>query len=62
MEKVIRICEMTGRVTTVAENLDTESAMKMIRDLSKDDVFGEYRRVVPSIMDEEDYLLEDEEE
>ena len=62
MEKVIRICEMTGRVTTVAENLDTESAMKMIRDLSKDDVFGEYRRVVPSIMDEEDYLVEDEEE
>ena len=61
MEKVIRICEMTGRVTTIAKNLDTESAKKVVRDLSKDDVFGQYRRVVPNVMEEEDYLLEDEE-
>lgn len=61
MEKVIRICEMTGRVTTVAENLDTESAKKMVRDLSKDDVFGQYLRVVPNVMEEEDSWLEEEE-
>ena len=46
MEKVIRICELTGRMRTVADNLTTEQAMAMVKDLSKKDEFGMYRRVV----------------
>lgn len=46
MEKIIRICEITGRVSIVAENLNTETAMEMVKELSKKDHFAEYRRVV----------------
>jgi hypothetical protein len=46
MERVIRICEMTGRVTVVAEGLNTEEAMAMVRKLSREDEFAMYRRVV----------------
>ena len=46
MEKIIRVCEITGRVSTVAENLDTATAMAMVRELSQKDKFAEYRRVV----------------
>ena len=46
MEKVIRICEITGRVTTVATNLETEEAKALIRKLHAEDPYGEYRRVV----------------
>lgn len=45
MEKVIRICEITGRVTVVADNLTTEQAMHMVKNLSQEDQFGDYRRV-----------------
>lgn len=46
MERVIRVCEMTGRVTVVAEGLNTEDAMAMVRELSREDEFAMYRRVV----------------
>jgi hypothetical protein len=46
MEKVIRICELTGRVRTIADNLTTEQAIAIVKDLSKKDEFGTYRRVV----------------
>ena len=46
MEKIIRICEITGRVSTVAENLDTTTAMEMVKKLSKKDDLAIYRRVV----------------
>lgn len=46
MERVIRICEMTGRVTVVAEGLNTEEAMAMVVELSKNGDFAMYRRVV----------------
>ena len=46
MEKVIRICEITGRVAVVATNLTTEEAKALIRERVKTDEFGEYRRVV----------------
>jgi hypothetical protein len=46
MEKVIRICEITDRVTTIAENVDTETAKEIIRELHKDDPFGTYLRII----------------
>jgi hypothetical protein len=46
MEKVIRICEITGRMTVVATNLTTEQAMALVREKAKADEFGEYRRVL----------------
>ena len=46
MEKVIRICEITGEVTTIATNLTTNEAMALVRAKAKDDEFGNYRRVV----------------
>lgn len=46
MEKVIRICEITGRVTVVATNLTTEQAMALVREKATADEFGEYRRVL----------------
>ena len=45
MEKVIRICEITGKMTVIANNLTTEQAKALIREKSKEDFFGEYRRV-----------------
>lgn len=46
MEKVIRICEFTGKVITVATNLTTEEAIALVRECAKNDCFGQYRRVV----------------
>ena len=46
MEKVIRICEITGKVTTIADNLTTEQAQALIRKEAKNDPFGDYRRVI----------------
>jgi hypothetical protein len=46
MEKVIRICEITGRVTTIAENVDTETAIQIVRENAASDPFATYRRVV----------------
>lgn len=46
MEKVIRICEITGRMTVVATNLTTEEAKALVRERAKADEFGEYRRVL----------------
>ena len=45
MEKVIRICEITGKVTVVAENVTTEKAMEIVRENSANDPFAMYRRV-----------------
>lgn len=46
MEKVIRICEITGRMTVVAEGLTKEEAIALVKEKAKADCFGEYRRVV----------------
>lgn len=46
MEKVIRICEITGEVMTVATNLTTNEAMALIKEKAPKDEFGDYRRVI----------------
>jgi ribosomal protein L28 len=46
MEKVIRICEITGRKTTVATNLTHEEAINLVKELAKGDQFATYMRVV----------------
>jgi hypothetical protein len=46
MEKVIRICEITGKVTTIAENVDTATAMQIVKENAATDPFATYRRVV----------------
>lgn len=46
MEKVIRICEITGAKTTIATNLTTEEAMELVKRLAKEDEFATYMRVV----------------
>lgn len=46
MEKVIRVCEMTGRVTTVADNLTTADAMALVKKLAPTDDFAQYIRIV----------------
>ena len=46
MESVIRVCEMTGRVSVVADNLTHDEAVAMVVELSKQDDFAMYRRVV----------------
>jgi hypothetical protein len=46
MEKVIRVCEMTGRVTTVADNLTTADAMALVKKLAPTDDFAQYVRIV----------------
>jgi hypothetical protein len=46
MEKVIRICEITGKVTTIATNLTAKEAMALVKEKAKADEFGDYRRVV----------------
>lgn len=45
MEKVVRICELTGRLITIATNLTTEEAITLIKERAPKDPFGEYRRV-----------------
>jgi hypothetical protein len=46
MEKVIRICEITGKVTTIAENVSTKKAMEIVRENAATDPFARYMRVV----------------
>lgn len=46
MEKVIRICELTGRMTVVATNLTTDEAIALVKRCHEGDEFGEYRRVL----------------
>ena len=46
MEKVIRICEITGKVSTIATNLTTQEAIDLVRKLAKEDEFASYRRIV----------------
>lgn len=45
MEKVIRVCEITGRMTVVAECVTTERAKEIIKELAPKDEFGRYIRV-----------------
>ena len=46
MEKVIRICEMTGRMTVVATNLTTDEAIALVKECARNDAFATYRRVI----------------
>ena len=46
MEKVIRVCEVTGRVSVIADNLTHDEAVAMVVELSKSDNFAMYSRVV----------------
>ena len=46
MEKVIKVCEITGRITTVAENVDAATAMRIVRENATIDPFATYIRVV----------------
>ena len=46
MEKVIRVCEVTGRVSVVADNLTHDEAVAMVVELSKSDSFAMYSRVI----------------
>ena len=45
MEKVIRVCEITGKATVVAECVSTERAKEIIAERAKNDDFGSYIRV-----------------
>ena len=45
MEKVIRVCDITGRKTVVAERVTMYEAMNLIRKLSAEDEFAHYYRV-----------------
>lgn len=46
MEKVVCICEITGKVTVIADGVTTEEAKKIIREKSQENPYGDYRRVV----------------
>ena len=45
MEKVIRICEVTGRMTVVAENLFPHDARELVFESAKSDPYGCYYRI-----------------
>lgn len=45
MERVIRVCEITGRKTVVAERVTMYEAMQLIRKLSAEDEFAHYYRI-----------------
>lgn len=45
MEKVIRICEITGKKTVVADNLPTNEAIALVKEQAKSDAFGCYYRI-----------------
>ena len=45
MFKVVRVCEITGRVAVVAENLDLENAMAKVKEMVKADTLANYFRV-----------------
>ena len=44
-EMIMRVCEITGRVTIVARNLTTAEAMEMVKKLSVDPFYS-YTRVI----------------
>lgn len=46
MEKVIRICEITGKKTVIVDNVDTATAMQIVRENAANDPFATYMRVV----------------
>lgn len=45
MEKVIRVCEITGRLTTIADNLTTDEAIAIVKAKAKEDEFSCYYRI-----------------
>jgi hypothetical protein len=45
MERVIRVCDITGRKTVVAEKATRYEAMELIRKLSAEDEFAHYYRI-----------------
>lgn len=45
MERVIRVCDITGRKTVVAERATMYEAMTLIKKLAKEDEFAHYYRV-----------------
>ena len=45
MEKVIRICEVTGRMTVVAENLFPHDARELVFKSARNDPYGCYYRI-----------------
>ena len=45
MERVIRVCDITGRKMVVAERMTMYEAMNLIRKLSAEDEFAHYYRV-----------------
>lgn len=45
MFKVVRVCEITGRVEVVAKNLDLENAMARVKEMAKADTYATYFRV-----------------
>jgi hypothetical protein len=51
MEKVIRVCEITGKVTTIATGLTAEQAKALIKEKARNDEFGQYLRIAPNPQD-----------
>ena len=45
MERVIRVCDITGRKSVVAERVTMYEAMELIRKLSAEDEFAHYYRI-----------------
>ena len=45
MFNVVRVCEITGRVTVVAKNLDLENAMLKVKELAEKDRLATFFRV-----------------
>lgn len=45
MQKVIRVCEITGRKTVVADNLTENEAINLIIKLAKEDDFATFYRI-----------------
>ena len=48
MERVIRICAITGRMTVVADDLTTEQAKNLVIAKSREDEFSTYLRIIKS--------------
>jgi hypothetical protein len=44
-EMIMRVCEITGRVTIVARDLTTAEAMEMVKKLSVDPFYS-YTRII----------------
>lgn len=45
MERVIRVCEITGRKTVIAEGLTSEQAIALIRATAPTDEYARYIRI-----------------